>query len=954
MVCSVSGIKSAGAASAYYSQTDDYYRDKGHAPTAWVGKGAEALGLRGEVATPQAEATLEGRLPNGERVGGDDHRPGWDLTFSAPKSVSVAAYVYGDDRLIAAHDEAVREALAFVEREVAATRIREDGEIRTEATGNLVIATYRHDVSREGEPDLHTHGGVMNVTQSSDGQWRSLESKPLYRIQTEAGAVYRAALARKCERLGWTTEKTQAGKHPSFELKEVGKAERELFSSRSKQIEAELEKLGLTRETATSEQKQIAALNTRRAKQELDRANLLTSWRDQSRAAGFEPGQRPEPREIGRAEYGRRADDAVHKAVEHLSERETRFTEKQIVTEARKIGMGSIDDRDIKAAIERAADRHDLARTTTRQFDIVTGQKQMQAGFTTRDAQQIELRMLAHAGRVAGAVRPAMVREQAEQAGQRQEEKTGFKFSQAQAEATRAVLTGNDRITLIQGYAGTAKTTSVLAASAAALRGCGYEVVALAPTHSAAKTLGDSIGSESQTVAKFLNSQHQPAAGGQRVYIVDEASMLSARDMEKLLARAQDGRLIMVGDVKQLGSVEAGAAFRQLQADSGLKTQVLDEIVRQRNDELKAAVYDAIRGDARGALEKVQVRELDTRQERVQAIARDYTSFSREEREKTIVIAPGRDDRREINDAVCAELKSRGELGESREIQVLARKDMTRQEASRSANYVVGDYVQAGRDYQSLGLKKGELARVVMVDVDKNRLTIETVHGKRKEINPSKFTKLQAFEQRALHVAEGDRLVNRENTDKLKNGSTLHVEKVTSTHILAKDGSGKLHKLDITANHKLDHGYAQTGHEAQGRTCQNVLIHAESTRVNLQTQQNSYVALSRSTDNATVYTDSREKLADQIERETGQKETALNRDHDSESERGIRFGNIHPNPIPNPKHLSESEMGIRIGNGEPSPAPAPWDAPAQESVRDSHILVDQGLGNEAPAYEHER
>jgi len=424
MVCSVSAIKSSGAASAYYSQTDDYYRDAGHAPTAWAGRGAEALGLRGEVSTAQAEAMLQGRLPDGERVGGDDHRPGWDATFSAPKSVSVAAYVHGDHRLIAAHDAAVREAIDFLEREAAATRIRENNEIRTEATGNLVIATYRHDTSREGEPQLHTHSVIMNVTRSADGRWRSLESKPLYRLQTEAGAVYRAALARECERLGYTIEKTVEGKHPSFELAQVSQAERGLFSSRSRQIDRELEKMGLTRETATPEQKQIATLNTRAAKENLDRGNLLHQWREQARAAGFAPGQHPEAREIDPQEYQRRADAAVRDAVAHLSERETRFTARQIVAEARKIGLGGIDDRDIKLAIERAEARHDLARTTTRQYDAITGQKTVQGGFTTREARQTEMKMLASASRAAGAAQPAMTLEKADQAIRAQEEKT--------------------------------------------------------------------------------------------------------------------------------------------------------------------------------------------------------------------------------------------------------------------------------------------------------------------------------------------------------------------------------------------------------------------------------------------------------------------------------------------------------------------------------------------------
>lgn len=930
MVCTVSAIKNAGVASAYYSQTDDYYRDRGHAPTAWVGKGAEALGLRGEVSTAQAEAMLGGRLPTGERVGGDDHRPGWDLTFSAPKSVSVAAYIYGDDRLIAAHDEAVREALAFVEREVAATRIREGGEIRTEATGNLVAAIYRHDVSREGEPDIHTHGVVMNVTQSADGQWRSLESKPLYRIQTEAGAVYRASLARRCERLGWETEKTQAGKHPSFELSAISVGERELFSNRSRQIEAELEKMGLSRETATAEQKQVAALATRQSKQELDRANLMSSWREQARAAGHEPVQPPAERQINHQEYAHRADAAVVDAVSHLSERETRFTERQIVTEARKMGMGQIDDRDIRAAIRRAAQRHELAPTTTRRFDVVTGQKQAQTGYTTREAQQTELQMLAHADRAVGAAQPVMSAVQADAAISAQEQKTGFAFNGAQAAATRAVLTGGDRITLIQGFAGTAKTTSVLAASTEALRTQGYTVVALAPTHSAAKTLGDSIGAESQTVARFLTARPDASSGRQTIYMIDEASMLSARDMEKLLVRTQGGRVVMVGDVKQLGSVEAGAAFRQLQTESRLQTRVLDNIVRQRNDELKAAVYDAIRGDAHAALDKIEVRELSTRDERVAAIAADYVSFTQSERERTIVIAPGRDDRREINDAVRAALAARSELGESRTLDVLDRRDMTDVERRHAASYKVGEVLRAGREYKSLGLQKNDAASVMVVDVDKNRLTIESDRGVRKTIDIAKFTKLSAFELRTLDVAVGDRLVNRANTADLKNGAALRVEKIDDRYVYARGDDKKLHKLDTLALHSLDHGYAQTGHESQGRTCKNVLIHGESMRVNLQNQQNAYVALSRATDRATVYTDSRDALAAQIDRESGQKETALERNSET------HFGNGFPNPNPNPKHVSESEM--HFGNGN---EPAPWDAPTAtpEHGRAQHILV---------------
>ncbi|AAZ97773.1 TrwC protein [Thiobacillus denitrificans ATCC 25259] len=929
MVCTVSAIKTAGVAAEYYAQTDDYYRDRGHAPTAWQGKGAEALGLRGEVTPAQAEAILNGILPNGERVGGGDHRPGWDATFSAPKSVSVAAYVRGDDRLIAAHDRAVNAAIQYLEREVAATRIREEGEVRTEATGNLVAATYRHDVSREGEPDLHTHSVIANITQSADGQWRSLESRPLYRLQTDAGAVYRAALARECERLGYATERTRAGEHPSFELRQVSQAERDMWSTRSRQVEAELAKMGLSRETATAEQKQAAALATRQAKGNIGRDNLLSNWREQSRQAGHEMPALPQAQEIDAGEYRRRAEAAVRQAVEHLSERESRYTERQIVTEARKLGMGGIDDQDIRAAVADLHRRGELVETQTRQHDAITGQRLEQAGYTTREAQRIERHMLDTASRAAGAIKPAMSIEAADAAISAQVAKTGHAFNTAQVEATKALLTGTDRITLVQGYAGTAKTTSVLAVSSAALQQQGYGVIALAPTHSSAKTLGDAIGAESQTVAKFLNSR--PEVSSQpRIYMVDEASMLSARDMDKLLSRTQGGRVVMVGDVKQLGSVEAGAAFRQLQTDGDLKTQVLDYIVRQRSDELRAAVYDAIRGDVQSALSKIDVRELDTRESRVGAIAADYAGMSRDDRDRTIIIAPGRDDRRQINDAVREQLAARGELGGSVTIQALDSRDMTAVESRRAGSYAVGHQVQAGRDYASLGLKRGDFARVVAVDVDCNRITLETVTGHQKEIDPSRVTKLAAFEQRDMAVAVGDKLVNRVNTQTLKNGTPLTVEKIAEGQIHVRDAAGKLHRLDAGAMHRLDHGYAQTGHESQGRTCTRVLIHAESARTNLQTQQNMYVALSRATDDARVYTDNRGALAAQIERESGQKETAL----------------AEPEPPP---------PALELPMPGPAIEPAPWETsePAID-VRTPDILEIETPPPAVPEFDFDR
>src|SRR3546814_19306157 len=133
--------------------------------------------------------------------------PGWDVTLSAPKSVSIMAEVAGDRRLIAAHGEAVRTAMAHIERHMAATRIRDGGTVNREATGNLVVASFQHGTSRSHDPQLHTHNVIMNATRDEDGAWRSLEPRALYQLQKQIGAIYRQELAFQVREPGYDLDR---------------------------------------------------------------------------------------------------------------------------------------------------------------------------------------------------------------------------------------------------------------------------------------------------------------------------------------------------------------------------------------------------------------------------------------------------------------------------------------------------------------------------------------------------------------------------------------------------------------------------------------------------------------------------------------------------------------------------------------------------------------------------
>ncbi|WP_029622855.1 AAA family ATPase [Sphingomonas elodea] len=246
------------------------------------------------------------------------------------------------------------------------------------------------------------------------------------------------------------------------------------------------------------------------------------------------------------------------------------------------------------------------------------------------------------------------------------------------------------RRTGLQGHAGTAKTTTVLKAVADTARRQGLTVRALATNGNAAKVLGDAIGVESETVARMLVRGSEPCEPDSEVWIVDEASIVSARDTQRLIARARDvqARLILVGDVQQLGSVEAGRAFGQLR-EAGMETAVLDEIVRQSNLHTRKAVEAMLAGDAAAAFEAldagggaiVEHAEDDIRHA---PIARDFVKLSPEERAATLVLDPTREGRQRLTESIRLALVRDGTLREEAMVtSVLEPVGLSRAEAQR-------------------------------------------------------------------------------------------------------------------------------------------------------------------------------------------------------------------------------------------------------------------------------
>ena len=886
MVASVSALTSSAQASSYY-EADDYYTEGGLSPSEWQGEGAEALGLSGEVDRDQFRALLDGRIGDRQlgtfRDGQLEHRPGWDVTLSAPKSVSIMADVAGDRRLIAAHGEAVKTALAHVEQHMAATRVRDGGTVNREATGNLVIASFQHGTSRAQDPQLHTHNVILNATKGEDGAWRSLEPRAIYQLQKQIGAVYRQELALKVRELG---DEIDTGKDSMFEIRDVSAEVVAAFSTRSAQIEAALEERGTSRDAASAAEKQIATLDTRQAKVAADYTALVADWRETANGAGFGREARlamvrdaeamaasKDHRASMEMQSDRIAARAVAHAADKLSERQSVFSVAALQEEAGRIGLGKVGYAQIGAAIDIATKQDELIDRT-----FLDRRGAAFSGFTTQALVETETKMLRIEAKGRGtlsSIASPLAAAKAVASAATQAERTGFGWNADQRSATEQLLTSRNRITALQGYAGTAKTTTVLTTFAREAEARGVPVVALAPTASAAMVLGEALGARSETVTRHLLSPERPHQGQPAAWIVDEASLLSARDTARLfdLAEKHNARVLLVGDVKQLGSVEAGAAFAQLQS-AGMETAKLGEIVRQTNNAAKEAVIASIEGDARKALAALdrgggQIMENADRAERFAAIAERYAGLNKTGRTRTLVIEPSREGRDALTADIRAALTISGALtGPALAMQSLANKGLTRAEARDPLSYDKGDVVRFTRDYGDKGVSRGEAYRVESIDPAKAAITLKSEDGRQVDWRLRQWGagKVEAFEPQSLELKTGDRIRftrNDREAGRINGGrrEVIAVDEQTRTAtIQTSRGQTETLSLDAARDKHIAHAYVETAFSAQGRTADHVMIHADSRATNLVDQKSFYVGISRAKESVAIFTNDRGKL----------------------------------------------------------------------------------------------
>ncbi|MGB9075489.1 MAG: AAA family ATPase, partial [Terracidiphilus sp.] len=405
----------------------------------------------------------------------------------------------------------------------------------------------------------------------------------------------------------------------------------------------------------------------------------------------------------------------------------------------------------------------------------------------------------------------------------------------------------------------------------------GYRVEGFAPTSRAAQNLAEA-GMETSTLQRHLARGEQPDTGQKRLYVLDESSLASTRQMYEFIERLQPkDRVLLVGDTRQHESVEAGRPFAQLQ-EAGMKTVKLDQILRQRDPELKEAVEQLARGEVRAAIDNLdgqrRVHEVSNREERIAAIAREYARSP----EKTLVVSPDNRSRMEINQRIHGELQSRGVVSrDERAITTLVpRQEMTGADRTWAAQYQVNDILRYSRASRETGIGKGEYARVVSIEAEKNLLTVTRADGSERTYDPRRQMGVTVYREQERAFSQGDRIQFTAPSHELKiaNRELGTVEGIDPNGVMrVKLDSGREMNVNPERYPHIDHGYAVTSHSSQGQTADRVLIHVDTDLAakDLLNNRMAYVAVSRGQWDAQIFTNDRGALVNALGRDVSHK-----------------------------------------------------------------------------------
>src|SRR5579862_2368754 len=867
----------------FASEKQNYWSRAQQGHSEWQGKLAERWKLAGSVESEHFARLSEGQHPHtveqlvhhqvsrtyegkfGKEVTSAEHRAGWDATFSAPKSVSLTALVGRDERVREAHRESVRTALRELERYTQA-RI---GNIHApETTGKFIAATFEHDTARPVDgyaaPQLHTHAVIFNMTERENGQTRALQERSLFQSQQYVTTVYRSELALRLHGLGYKIER---GKHGQPEIKGYSQEYLDASSPRREQILGHLQEIGRDGAGAA----QVAAHRTRDSKELHSPDEVLKRHRELAAQFGHQADHVVTEARLNSRYHAQQPDkqtqqpektvqQSVTYSRNHVFERSAVQDERAILQAAIDRSMGQATYGQVRQEFEQR-----LKRGEFREVARADGRAAPQ--YTTSEMVRMEKEIIARMqeGNRREFRDPMLVSPQLRIAT----EDRHPELSRSQLKAVDDIFVSREKIVGLDGVAGTGKTTT-LAVIREGAEVQGLAVEGFAPTSRAAHKLAEA-GIETSTLQHHLARGERPDTGEKRLYVLDESSLASTRQMHEFIERLRpNDRVLLVGDTRQHEAVEAGRPFAQLQED-GMRTAKLDEIVRQRDPELKQAVEQLARGEIGAAVESLgrqgRVHEVKGHEERISAIAREYAKSP----EGTLVVSPDNRSRTEINQRIHDELQTRSVVSrEGHSFQTLVpRQEMTGADRGWAQQYQVDDILRYSRSSRETGIDKEEYSRDASVNVEENKLTVLRSSGQQTTYDPRRQMGVSVYREQEKVFSAGDRIqFTAPNQDlKIANRELGTVESISEDgKIRLKLDNDRSISFDPQRHPHLDHGYAVTSYSSQGQTADRVLVNVDTElgASDLLNNRMAYVSVSRGQWDAQIFTNDRSALANAL------------------------------------------------------------------------------------------
>lgn len=810
---------SAGMATTYYNK-DNYYTKDLSSLDSWQGAISKKLDLEGKKIEPQIFDNFIKKMT--ERNGGNDNkkRVGIDLTFSCPKSISLAMAKDDETKkdMLEAEQKAIKEALEEIEKNGGFTFRTTKNKVTTEhEADNLLIGKFNHFVNRNGELDLHTHCVVFNLTEK-DGKEYSLNAKEILKKQTEWGLLFRQKMAKNLQAKGYKLTITDS-KKGLFELAGFDRETIEKYSSRRLEILKKMEADG----TAGSREAMKANLQTRKTKKQVDLDKTYDKVRQEIFVNEKVKILKGKPRKnYFLAEQKKIADEVISEM-----ERETfAFTKDQL--KKRIMSAGVLQNIDEKRAEKLISENEKLVNLGNKELENGT----IKQFFTTEKNINIEDNIIAKMQQEKGVIKTALAEEKSEKMLDEICKNGGYTPNPEQVNAIHHILTNKDRIIGVQGLAGTGKTYSFALVKKMADRE-NIEVKGICFTGKASEGLQADSGIESTTIHSFLNKLEKDSgikqkttegikqdwdlskvkpAGKKQIWVVDEAGLVDNRMMNYLIEASikADAKLVLTGDYQQLPPVGAGEPMKNL-IDNGMATAYMEDIRRQKDIELLNAVRESVKGNTLNTYkileQKQSYHEISDRDKLQDEIIKKVTNIKQDELKENLLLVQTNADRKNYN------------------------------------NKIQKVFIEQGR------LTTGNIFK------------IENSEGR----------------QERRKIYEGDRIVLLANDSmcfreikgglgytktKVNNGTMGTVKRVANDKIVVSLDNGKMVYFNPKEYAKFDLAYAVTNYKAQGMTVKNCLVDM-TTKGKSNNRNALYVNISRAKFKAEVYTDDKKKLEKQ-------------------------------------------------------------------------------------------